>query len=430
VNPKPVVNFGYVPNICVGNPTPFYDSSIISTGIITQWRWNFGDGGIDSVKNPAHTYTSSGVFSVNLQVTSDSGCIDIGSKLVYINPESNVNFTYTSVCVGDSVQFTDLTTIGAFDTIVGWYWDFGDGNTSTLQNPKHSYATNTQSYLVRLTVTSGLGCFNDTAILISHLPVPDFNYGPEFFGYCENETIQFYDSSLITSPTNIVGWEWDFGDGYKSFSQNPTHTIDSAGSYFVKLKFTTSDGCVFNDSILSPLVIYPVPIPVFDPVPAIVSVFRPEVYFNNLTTGAIGYVWEFGDGSPTETSSNPTHTFPNIVGYYRVKLTAYSDFGCVDSTFRTIYVKDEFSLYAPNAFTPKKEFNNVFLVKGYNVSNFHLKVFNRWGELIFETTDMTEGWDGTNNGKDCQNGVYIYQIEARDTQGNDHSKTGHVTLIK
>ena len=248
--------------------------------------------------------------------------------------------------------------------------------------------------------------------------------------YCENETIQFYDSSLITAPTNIVGWEWSFGDGYKSFSQNPTHAIDSAGSYFVKLKFTTSDGCVFNDSILSPLVIYPVPIPVFDPVPAIVSVFRPEVYFNNLTTGAISYVWDFGDGSPTVTSSYPTHTFPNIVGYYRVKLTAYSDFGCVDSTFRTIYVKDEFSLYAPNAFTPKKEFNNVFLVKGYNVSNFHLKVFNRWGELIFETTDMTEGWDGTNNGKDCQNGVYIYQIEARDTQGNDHSKTGHVTLIK
>jgi gliding motility-associated-like protein len=102
----------------------------------------------------------------------------------------------------------------------------------------------------------------------------------------------------------------------------------------------------------------------------------------------------------------------------------------MDSTSKTIYVKDEFTLYAPSAFTPEKDFNKLFLVKGYEMNNFHLKIFSRWGELLFETRNETEGWDGKNNGKDCPLGVYVYVIQAKDNTGNDHSKKGHVTLIR
>ena len=429
VNALPVAKFDFTKNICLGFPTNFYDSSTISVGSISQWNWSFGDGNADTLKNPFNAYGSPGTYLVNLQVTSDSGCNDVISKNLTINTESVVGFTYNSVCVGNTISFKDVSTIQSPDSIVAWYWEFGDGTNSSLQNPNHQYLGNTQSYSVKLTITSVHGCLNDTTILVSYLPVPAFNYGPQFFGYCEDETVVFYDSSVIVPPTTIVSWEWTFGCGHKAFIQNPSHFFDSAGSYTIKLKTTSSDGCVFYDSLLAPLIIYQKPIADFLTAPSVVSVFRPEVFFDNKTNGALSYFWDFGDGT-TATDDFPTHMFPNIVGYYTTVQYAYSAFGCVDSTSQTIYVKDEFTLYAPNAFTPDKDFNKLFIVKGYEINDFHLKIFNRSGELIFETSDETEGWNGKHNGKNCPIGVYIFVIQAKDNIGNSHYKKGHVTLIR
>lgn len=429
VNSNPVANFGYTPNICIGNPTPFFDSSSIPIGTIKNWNWSFGDGNTDSLQNPANTYTSAGNFLVTLQVTSDSGCTNNTSKIIRINPKAFVNFTYTPVCVGDTIKFKDLSTIAPPDSLVNWFWEFGDGSVSSSRNPSHVYSGNTQSYLVKLTITSGLSCVSDTTILVSHLPVPNFNYGPQFYGYCENQLVQFYDSSTIAPPSSIVGWEWTYGNGHNSFMQNPSHVFDSAGSYLIQLKMTTSDGCIFYDSLLAPLIIYPNPVANFLTVPSVVSVFRPEVYFDNKAIGAVNYVWDFGDGS-SGTVAYPTHLYPNVVGHYTATQYAYSSFGCVDSISKTIYVKDEFTLYVPNAFTPEKNINNTFQVKGYQLANFNLKIFNRWGELIFESIDANNGWDGTYNGENCPMDAYVYQVSAQDLQGNNYSKRGHVNLIR
>ena len=429
VNALPVAKFDFVKNICLGFPANFYDSSTLSVGSISQWNWSFGDGNTDTLKNPFNVYGSPGTYLVNLQVTSDSGCNDVISKNLTINTESVVGFTYNSVCVGNTISFKDISTIQSPDSIVAWYWEFGDGTNSSLQNPVHQYLGNTQSYSVKLTITSVHGCLNDTTLLVSYLPVPFLNYGPQFFGYCEDETVFFYDSSAIVSPSTIVGWEWTFGCGHQSFIQNPSHLFDSAGTYTIKLKTTSSDGCVFFDSLIAPLIIYPKPVAAFLTVPSIVSVFRPEVYFDNKATGAVSYFWDFGDGI-TDTDDFPTHLFPNVVGYYTTIQYAYSAFGCVDSTSQTIYVKDEFTLYAPNSFTPDKDFNELFLIKGYEINDFHLKIFSRSGELIFETSDETEGWNGKHNGENCPVGVYVFVIQAKDNTGNSHSKKGHITLIR
>ncbi len=429
VNAKPTANFGYINNICLGNPTPFTDSSLITVGTITRWNWNFGDGNTNTVQNPGNTYAAPGTYLVTLQVISDSGCTDNIVKSITINPESIVNFSYIPVCVGDTMKFKDLTTINPPDSIVSWFWDFGDGNTSTLKNPSHVYVGNTQTYLVRLTVTSKFGCINDTLIPVSHLPVPVFNYGPQLFAYCEKDPVQFYDSSTIAPPSSIVGWEWYFRDGYNSFIQNPVHTYDSAGSYKVKIRITTSDGCVFYDSLPAPIIIYPNPIANFDPIPNSVSVFRPEVYFNNTSSGATNWSWSFGDGT-TGFGFDPTHLYPNVVGTFSATQYAYSDFGCVDSITKNIIIKDEFTLYVPNSFTPEKETNNEFRVYGYQIKNYSIKIFNRWGELIFESNDPSEAWDGTYNGTKCEMDVYVYQIISRDLKGNDYEKTGHINLIR
>ncbi|MEN8957401.1 MAG: PKD domain-containing protein, partial [Flavobacteriales bacterium] len=429
VNPVPVADFDFTKNICIGLPTNFYDSSTVSVGAINSWNWSFGDGNIDSIQNPFNIYNASGTYLVNLQVTTDSGCSDMNSQNVIINPAAVANFTYNSVCVGDTIIFKDQSTVQIPDSIVSWYWEFGDGTSSSVQNPSHQYAGNTQNYLVKLTVTTSFGCLKDTTILVSYLPVPVFNYGPEFFGYCEDEPVTFYDSSVIAAPSTIVAWEWTFRDGNQSFIQNPTHIYDSSGNYFIKLKTTSSDGCVFYDSLAAPLIIYPKPIANFLTVPSVVSVFLPEVYFDNKTTGAVSYIWDFGDGS-TGTEFAPRHLFPGIVGFYTTTQYAFSAFGCMDSISNIIYVKEEYTLYAPNSFTPSKDFNKTFLVKGHGITDFNMKIFDRWGELLFETMDLNQGWDGKHKGKDCAVGVYVFLITTRDSEGNDHSKTGHVTLIK
>ncbi len=429
VNAIPVVNFGFTKNICLGFPTNFYDSSSITVGSISKWNWSFGDGNTDTIQNPFNNYATSGIYLVNLQVISDSGCSNMTSKNLTINPKALVDFTYTTECVGDSISFKDNSSINTPDSIISWLWEFGDGTFSSLKNPKHNYTGNIQNYTVKLTVTSKFGCINDTSIIISHLPVPVFNYGPPLFAYCEGELVSFTDNSVITPPSSIVSWEWDFGCGHNSFIQNPMHVFDTAGSFKVKLKTTTSDGCVFIDSLPVPLVIYPKPVAKFNPIPSVVSIFRPEVYFDNKSTGAVNYLWSFGDGT-TSTDNYPTHMFPNVAGYYKTTLLAYSSFGCFDSISETIYVKNEFTLYAPNAFTPDKDFNQTFLIKGYEMNNFHLKIFNRWGELLFETNDETEGWDGTHKGIKCPLGVYVYVVNVTDNEGINHSKKGHISLIR
>ncbi len=431
VNDVPVANFNYVKNICLGNPTPFTDSSYIGVGTITNWNWNFGDGNTDTLQNPVNTFANSGSYLVTLQVTSDSGCTNNTSKLIVINPESTPFFTYKAVCVGDTVFFSDASTIQAPDSIISWYWEFGDGTTSLLQNPSHVYQGNIQTYPVKLTVTSLFGCSNDTTLMMSHFQVPIFNFGPEYYAYCENELVQFYDSSTILSPTNIVGWEWTFGDGYNSFIQNPSHIMDSAGSYYIKLKITTSDGCIFYDSLAAPLIIYPNPVAGFITIPSTVSVFRPEIYFDNQATGAINYFWTFGDGT-NGTAINPLHMYPTIPGSYTATQYAYSSFGCVDSISKIITVKDEFNLYVPNAFTPdgNDNLNSTFRAIGYQLNNYNLKIFNRWGELIFETTDPLDGWNGKHNGENCPQDSYVYQIFTVDDSGKTHTKSGHVTLIR
>ena len=429
VNSKPVANFGNNSAVCQGNPVLFTDSSSLSFGRIENWYWNFGNGTLDSNQNPTTVFTSAGTFPVSLQVVSDSGCSDMITKTILISAKPLVDINFSPACVGDTVYFTENCSIAIPDSIVNWFWEFGDGNTSTLKNPSHVYLSNNGSYQVKLTVTSSLGCASDSSFTVSLLPVPNFNYGPEKFAYCEKEAVQFYDSSTIALPSTIVGWEWYFRDGFNSFSQNPIHTYDSAGNYRIKVRITSSDGCVYYDSLPAPLIIYPNPVANFTPVPSVLSVFRPETYLENSSTGATNWTWDFGD-STNGFGFNPTHLFPNVVGVYPITQFAYSDFGCVDSITKNIVVKDEYTLYVPNSFTPEKEFNREFKVYGHEIKNFSIKIFNRWGELVYESVYFNKAWDGTHKGEKCPSGVYVYQIIASDPQGNNYKKSGFISLLR
>ncbi|SFS40441.1 PKD domain-containing protein, partial [Lutibacter maritimus] len=219
----------------------FTDQSVLPD----TWSWEFGDGSTSTAKNPIHTYTSFGDFTTKLTVTDTIvGCSDFTEKLVKIaKPNSNFTSNTQFGCGPLTVNFEDTSTVSGNDTIESWLWDFGDGTTSTEQNPTHIYE-NSGRYSVSLKTTlttTGITNTNSKSNYIQVLgPNVNFTTTNTTVG-CPDLTINFEDQTVFSSPS--VSWTWDFGDGSVSNLQNPAHTYTTYGSYDVSLTVTDLDGC-------------------------------------------------------------------------------------------------------------------------------------------------------------------------------------------
>ncbi len=345
VNPKPVSNFIFS-NACL--PTgaaQFTDQSTISSGTITQWAWNFGDGGTSTVQNPVHNYATTGPFNVTLVVTSNNGCAKDTVKVmntVYAQPQAA--FTAPpEVCFGTAVNFTDQS-IAPNSTVTQWAWNFGDGGTSTVQNPSHSYVAS-GTYTVTLVVTSAAGCQSATAtknVIVNPLPTANFNISNP---NCVNQTIVFNDES-VANAGNIVQWAWTFGDGGNSTQQNPQHTYASIGTYNATLQVTTNKGCI-STVLTKAVVVSPLPVANFglpqsclnDPY----SQFTDSSTISDGTQSQFVYLWNFGDPNAnganpnTSTQQNPRHKY-TATGPYNVTLTVTSNNGCASSITKQFFV--------------------------------------------------------------------------------------------
>ncbi|MDG2084966.1 MAG: PKD domain-containing protein, partial [Planctomycetota bacterium] len=312
--PPPVANFDASPTTGVRDLlVQFTDSS---TGPVSSWLWNFGDGSTSDLQNPEHLYTAAGSFEVTLEVTGPGGSDTmICSSCITVEEQA------------PSAAFTPSTTSGVRDlevtfqddsvgVITEWSWDFGDGNTSLDQSPTHTY-TEAGLYTVSLTVTGPGG--QDIATCASCIevlhpaPVADFSFDPASGTY--DLEVQFTDSS--TGP--ITSWSWDFGDGSSSTEQNPLHVYSEAGSYSVTLTvegpggsdLITCNGCID--------VSHPAPAAGFTP-SGTQGDYDLLVEFTNTSTGPISeYLWDFGDGS-TSSEFSPTHVY-TTAGSYDVSLT-------------------------------------------------------------------------------------------------------------
>lgn len=314
-------------DVCEGSLASFTDQST-PLGSVTGWNWNFGDGNSSTVQNPTHNYANSGSFNVKL-VTSvgTTGCKDSITQTVNIFPSPTADFTFTNVCLGDPMPFVDNSSVTGGGTITGWNWSFGDGNTSTQQNPSNTYPAS-GNYNVRLIVTSSNNCVDTITkqVTVFDAPQADFNFSTA----CEGDVTQFTDNTT----GNVANWVWSFGDGGNSNVQNPTHTYLAAGTYTVKLIVSSGSGCI--DSITKQVDVNP--LPVVDFTPDTTSGCSPVcVNFTNnssISAGSIAtYKWYLGDGTIT-TDTNVTHCYNNdgvTVKMYDVSLVAVSAQGCRDS---------------------------------------------------------------------------------------------------
>jgi gliding motility-associated-like protein len=182
--------------------------------------------------------------------------------------------------------------------------------------------------------------------------------------------------------------------------------------------------------------VYPNPVASFTPAPGILTELDPVSVMSNSSTGAVAYDWDFGDGSAGSNEEDPEHTFPVVpIQNYLVSLTAISEHGCIDTVSHLVIINEVLIYYVPNAFTPDDdEFNQTFkpvFTSGFDPFDFNMTIFDRWGEVVFETENHEIGWDGTYAGQIAMDGAYTWRIEVK-TKPTDERMliTGHLVLLR
>ncbi len=323
---NPTADFSFN-EVCFGETVFFNNLSISGLDTIADYLWEFGDGTTSTEKNPAHYYSASGNYNVKLTVTSALGCTSSKTIPLTMHAIPVASFTAPNVCSGQSVQFTDGSTISS-GTINAWNWDFGDGGNSILPSVQRLY-TDTGTYNVSLIITSDFGCADTATSQVTVYLSPEANWTAD--SECFGLPISFVNNS---TQGNNINYSWFFGDGNTSANSNPTHLYINDGDYTVKLVVTTTDNC--SDSLIQSVSSYPLPVAQFT--------FNnvcdgADAIFTNTSTisnGNFNSIWNFGDGN-TSNTLDATHLYADS-GSYSVKLLVVSDNNCSDSIVQDIQV--------------------------------------------------------------------------------------------
>ncbi len=318
--PAPIL---IVPDIQVSdtNACSLTDILFSTTLNAVSYLWNFGDGTTSSQQNPVHQYTQSGTYTVSLTCVLASGCTAVTTSpgLISVSaPVSAFMSPTVAICAPSLVNFINQSTGST-----SWLWDFGDGTSSSSENPSHIYNV-PGSYTVSLIAYSDSGC-SDTLTLIDYITVPGTltEFTLAGIDFCANSIVQFTDQSI-----NASNWFWNFGDGSTSTQQNPVHIYTVSGSYTVTLITTDSVGCSSFFSFPDPITINPNPAAQAQVSPVAGCLPLTSV-FTNSSTGSSTYTWNFGNGITSgATDTSYTYTIPGIYYPYLVAITS---FGCTDT---------------------------------------------------------------------------------------------------
>lgn len=376
-------------------------------------------------------------FEVTLVATNYLGCTDTVTEIFTVLATPHALFTASP----QSQVFPDATVTIENQSIADsatYSWSFGDGQTATGENPGPITYPTWGEYTIQLTVDNGqcLDTYAQTVMIGVPLPVADFT--GEGAG-CQPVTVQFVNTSEFGAF-----FLWDFGDGSLSIEENPLHTFYNPGTYTVTLTATGFGGdtdVMVKESVVE---VYPQAVAFFTASPQNVVVPGQPVSFLNLSENADSYIWDFGDGN-TSDQENVQYYYQET-GLYSVSLIANNEYQCPDTFMLIDAIRAEGGgdVVFPNAFTPSpsgpsggyfdpsaNNFNNdIFFPLHEGVDDYQLLIYNRWGELIFESRDVNIGWDGYYKGELCKQDVYVWKVNATFTDGRRIQRSGDVTLIR
>ena len=389
---------------CVGQ-VDFTNTSTVVNGNIVSYIWTFGDNTNTSNQiNPQHTYIAPGTYVVSLTVISDEGCASSTTQIVTIYPYPNIDFTSTYECLGDTVYFTDMTATPITGySISSWSWEFGDGNTSNLQNPYHLY-NSAGTYFAELKISiDNSPCIDSVThiIQIKDKPVAEFTTQP----VCEETTMSFVNLSTNTqwSLNNNYFWNFNYG-GATSLLSEPSITYPFSGNYNVSLVVTNSNGLyICRDTVVYPVEVYPKPDLVFTTQDICEDDTVDFVNSSTIPSGQIiNYVWDFGDGNISNIE-DPSHVYTQS-GVYNVDLIGVSDHFCRDTVTKQVNVYQRETI----SFTPDITSGCIPLTINFTD--------NTSGNIIAWFWDFGDGSTSTNqNTSHTYTDVGIFDVSLRVT---------------
>lgn len=401
------------------------------------YHWDFGDGNQTTTTAPtaSHTYNNIGDYRVRLISIDSSSCNVADTAYITIRARSNeaklgMKVTKLLPCESFNYQFdnTSIPPSGYTFQPDDFTWDFGDGtvistNATTLT---HQYATS-GVYNVKLYLRDTMFCNSPDSV------VYQLRVASTLKAQFETPATGCAPYNAVFDNTSLGGqnFVWDFGDGTTSTDAYPTHLYQTPGTYTIKLTATDNLTCNPVDDTTMTITVYEGPVSSFIYSPTTPKENTPYD-FTNSSTGAVNYKWEFGDGDSLITSSMmPVSHIYNTAGSYRVCLIAFNEYGCSDTSCQQVTAIVTPVVDVPNAFTPNGDgANDVVFVKGYGIDKMSWRIYNRWGQLVFVSTNINFGWDGRFKGVLQPQDVYAYTLSVQFTDGTKYSKKGDITLLR
>ena len=430
IYPMPVAQFTPdTTHLCErGNEFAIDYQGSISAGSINK-LWSFGDG-VSSMTADDTTkiYSTFGSYPVRLELVSGFDCRDTTEQTLTVHAQPKAQFT-----IDDSLEcFRDHEIVAINKSTLAqgavqsrtWTTESTDYLNIDTLNQVYSSA---DDYTIQLTIESDQGCFDSLTKAVTIYPMPVAQFTPD--EVCLGELVSFENLSKFEFGT--VSSRWSFGDGNTSSEESPIHQYSSADSFDVTLVVSTEQDCSDTIEYKKIAVVHPVPYAVFVYKKTKSWKKETQYLFSDSSIDADFLRWEI-DGFSESNEDDFQFTFQDS-GTREVKLIATNEFSCSDTTSKTISVFPDLVYYIPSGFTPNGDgLNDEFNVIGPGyVDMYNLKLINRWGEVLFESNEILEGWDGRFMGEIVQNGVYIYLVTFRDIGSKKRIfENGKVTLIR
>ncbi len=427
---SPVASVADQSSFCQGFDFDFENLSLNGE----NWFWDFGVPGTNddtsTEESPSYTYPGDGVYTVELIVTTPFTCADTAYSTVEIFPEIDPAFEAPDPECFSTNNFS-LMPLVENDPITTYSWDFGGETVSaTVSGASVSNLVYAEpgTYTVEVTaIANGCEVTATEEVWVIADPSIGFQGGPPIG--CPPHSVSFNNTSETETATTYL---WDFGDGTTSVSANPVHVYENPGTYSVTLTMNSTGYC--SQELLltqSGLVeVQAVPSAGFNITPNQVDILNPVIEYETLATGNVSCYYNFGDGGSSSECSG-TYTFSDG-GYFDVVQTVINEAGCTNTAIGQVAVSGTV-FYAPNAFTPDHDgLNDVWLPVALGVSDYRLNIYNRWGELVWQTYSQNEPWlgqvgDGMHFAPD---GLYYYEALILDLLALPHTYRGHLQLLR
>ncbi len=414
----PVAKFSFN-NVCLGDSVPFINESTIQSGSLS-YEWSFGDENTSTEASPYHTFDKPGSYPVRLICISASGARDTVQHQVKVYGLPMPDFSFNEACDGFTTRFENQSSVSNGE-IAGVLWDFGDGSNSVQFHPEKEFL-NPGIYNVNLQVVSSDGCEQNSIkpVILHPNPLTDFS-GTEV---CYGDFTEFANTSSIDNTLRpyTLFYSWELGDGSKSVLKEPEYRYKNPGIYRVRLVASTNANC--RDTLVRYIEVFALPEASAGEDTTVTKGFPVTLE----ATGGVFYEWLPETGLSDNAIPNP-EARPMETTEYAVRIVDGNS--CVNSDTLTVYVEDEMKIVPSNILTPNHNNQNDtwHIVNIDSYPEAELMIFDRWGKLVYETTDYQNDWTGLNrNGDILPDGTYYYVIRIRN--GEEVVYKGAITILR